>query len=156
MLEDLKRDMNESKFVVFRLENERYAFPIESVERILPDQSVTRIPRTPKMLLGFFDMRGTTVPAIDARIRFEMEACDHSQNMVVVLTEQGRCAVRVDSVEGIETYSEDEIESKSVILDKKSDEFMLGIAKKASILTVLIDPDKLVPSKVTDKVAKVA
>ena len=53
--------MSETKYVVFQLGAERYGLPIDSVERILPSQSVTKLPKTPKMMLGVFDMRGETI-----------------------------------------------------------------------------------------------
>ena len=62
--------MSEKKFIVFLLANERYGIPIEAVERILPEQNPTPIPKSPEMFLGVFDLRGETIPAIDLRTRF--------------------------------------------------------------------------------------
>jgi purine-binding chemotaxis protein CheW len=138
---------------VFRLGEERYGLPIESVERILPDQTVTKIPRAPKMVLGVFELRGVTLPAIDARARFDLEPCAESKNMVVVLSDAGRCAFRVDSVDGIFTFDESEIDEAGVSIGGKADAFLNGIGKKDGRLTVLLDPEKLVPEQVQKKIA---
>ncbi len=45
-----------SKYVVFRLGDEKFGLPIESIERILPQQSVTSLPKSRKMFLGVFDL----------------------------------------------------------------------------------------------------
>ena len=71
----------ETKYVVFQLDKERFGVPIDAVERILPSQEVTRLPRTPKMMLGVFDLRGSTIPAVDARLRFDMKEADASLHM---------------------------------------------------------------------------
>jgi len=76
--------MVEQKYIVFFVDNERYALPIESVERILPEMSVTSVPKTPKVLLGVFDLRGETLPALDLRRRFDLEEHEGLSNYIVV------------------------------------------------------------------------
>ncbi|MCA1946794.1 MAG: chemotaxis protein CheW [Armatimonadetes bacterium] len=148
--------MAESKYVVFRLGDERYAMPIESVERILPRQEVTRLPKTPKVMLGVFEMRGSTIPVIDARLRFELPQQGESHNFVVVLTQDGRCALSVDRVEGIVSLSEDAIEEKSAILDSKDDGFIRGIGKTGDQLLVVLEPDGLAPKSMKNRLAAAA
>lgn len=148
--------MAENKYVIFKLGNERYGLPIESVERILPAQTVTRIPKTPKMLLGVFELRGSTIPTIDARMRFELPEVDDARNFVVVLTDEGRCALRVDYVDGILGFDDDQVDEKSSMLDDKRDEMMSGIGKHGEELTVLLNPLHLVPKTLKTKVAAAA
>jgi len=146
----------ENKYVIFKLGNERYGLPIESVERILPAQSVTRIPKTPKMLLGVFELRGSTIPTIDARMRFELPEVEDARNFVVVLTEVGRCALRVDYVDGILGFDDDQVDAKTDMLEEKRDEMMSGIGKHGDELTVLLNPLHLVPKTLKTKVAAAA
>lgn len=149
----------EYKYVVFKLGNERYGLPIESVERILPVQTVTKLPKTPKMLMGVFELRGSTIPALDARLRFELADIDDARNFIVVLSESGRCALQVDEVDGIITLTDEQIEPKAELFekfDKKDDEFIKAIAKQGNLLTVLLDPEHLVPKNLRNKLAAAA
>jgi len=146
--------MAENKYVIFRLANESYGIPIESVERILAEQSVTRLPKTPKMFLGVFDLRGETVPTIDLRTRFEFPETTEPCNFVVVTTSSGRCALRVDEVEGIVNLEEKDIEDNPQILKRKEDEFVCGVAKHKGGLIVLLDADHVVPSIVAKHMEK--
>lgn len=148
--------MAEHKYVVFKLDQERYGLPIESVERILPTQSVTRLPRTPKMFLGIFELRGSTIPALDARLRFDFAEADGAKNFVVVLTEGGRCALRVDEVDGIITLEDNQVEPNSPLFEQKNDEFLHAIGKKDDRLVVLLDPDHLVPKNLKGKISAAA
>lgn len=148
-----RRVLMERKYVVFKLDRERYGLPIEAVERILPTQEVTKVPRTPKMLIGVFDMRGSTLPAIDARLRFEMPEATDSRNFVVVQTQYGRCGLRVDMVDGIVSLDEDQIEDKHTLLERREDDFIRAIGKKGDQLTVLLEPDNLVPTNLRTKLA---
>jgi len=146
--------MAETKYVVFKLGEELFGVPIERVERILPDQTVTRLPKTPKMFLGIFDLRGETVPAIDLRARFELETQPDSANFVVLQTSAGRCAFRVDGVDGIVTLDESEVE-QSPELFETNDDFVLGIGKDGDRLIVLIEADEIVPRNLRAKIATV-
>lgn len=148
--------MSENKYVIFKLGSGRYGLPIESVERILPTQALTRIPKTPKMLLGVFELRGSTIPTIDARLRFELPEFEDARNFVVILTEAGRCALRVDHVDGIITFDEDQIDENGALLEDKNDEMLAGIGKLGDELTVLLDPMHLVPKQLKAKVAAAA
>lgn len=148
--------MAENKYVVFRLGAEKYAMPIENVERILPRQEVTRLPKSPKVMLGVFEMRGSTIPVIDARLRFELPQGGEAHNFVVVLTQDGRCALSVDRVEGIVSLSEDAIEDKSAILDGKDDDFIRGIGKHGDQLLVVLEPNGLAPKSMRNRLAVAA
>lgn len=145
--------MSENKYVIFKLGNERYGLPIESVERILPTQPITKIPKTPKMLLGVFELRGNTIPTLDARMRFDMPESDDARNFVVVLTDEGRCALRVDLVDGILSFEENEIDDKTSLLEGRNDEILSGIGKQGDHLTVLLNPAHLVPKQIRTKLA---
>ncbi len=145
--------MTENKYVVFKLGSERYGLPIASVERILPTQVVTKIPKTPKMLLGVFELRGSTIPTIDARLRFDMPEFEDAKNFVVVLTDEGRCALRVDIVDGILTYEDSEIDDKASLIDGRNDEMLSGIGKQGECLTVLLNPSHLIPKQLKAKIA---
>lgn len=148
--------MAENKYVIFKLGNERYGLPIASVERILPVQRVTRIPKTPKMLIGVFELRGNTIPTIDARMRFDMPEATDARNFVVILTEEGRCALRVDLVDGILSFEDNEIDDNSSLVDDRNDAMLAGIGKRGEELTVLLDPMHLVPKGVKGKLPAAA
>lgn len=148
--------MEERKYVVFSLADELYGLPIESVERILADQATTRIPRTAKMMLGVFELRGETIAAIDLRERFEFPAYEAQGNMVVVLTEGGRVAFRVDGVDGIHTFDESTIDDSPGSVKKADDDFMAAIGKHEGRLVVLLDPDHVLPKKLEGSVKKAA
>ncbi len=135
----------ESKFVVFRLGNERYGLPIDQVERIVPAVQPTKLPRAPKALLGVFEIRGSTIPVMDARIRFNLPESADCRNFVIVFTPQGRCALRVDDVVGIIELTEKDVDQHPSLSGSEDDPFVAGIGKQNDQLTVLLDPQHLVP-----------
>ncbi|MDF3809087.1 chemotaxis protein CheW [Rhodopseudomonas sp. BAL398] len=63
----------ELRFLVFRLDGNEFALPIDAVDEVarVPEQ-ITRLPKTPKFLEGVVNLRGTVLPVVDQRRRFDM------------------------------------------------------------------------------------
>ena len=148
--------MEENKFVVFRLEEDQFGIPIDAVERIMADQKPTRIPRTPAMFLGVFDLRGEAVAAVDLRLRFEFPDRPGTANFIVVHTEKGRVALRVDKVDGIMSLDGSAIEESPSMLKTKDDDFMSGVAKQGDQIIVILEPENVVPKSLRKKVESIA
>ncbi len=144
--------MAENKYIVFELADELYGIPIQTVERILSEQKPTRLPKTAKMFLGVFDLRGETIPAIDLRIRFDLPTWESESNFIVVHTDLGRCALKVDGVDGIVTLQDDDVDSTSDLMKHEDDKFIAGVGKDGDRLVVLLDPNFVVPSELNSEV----
>lgn len=147
--------MAETKYVVFKLGAETYGLPIDTVERILPEQSVTPVPKVHRAFLGLFDLRGETVPALDLRTRFGFEKQTGTSNFIVIFTSWGRCSIRVDSVDGIVTLEDKDIEDKPSVFDRADeDDFVRGVGKYEEKLIIIVEPDNTVPKEVRKQLAK--
>jgi len=92
---------DEEQFVVFRLMNEEYGVPIDSVQEIVrvPDE-LTRVPRTPAFIEGVINLRGSVLPVVDQRRRFGLEGIERNDRQrIMVFTIAGvRTGFIVDSV----------------------------------------------------------
>ena len=70
--EDVQTSVEEEdQFVVFRLAEEEYGVPIDSVQEIVrvPEQ-LTHVPKTASFIEGMVNLRGAVLPVIDQRKRF--------------------------------------------------------------------------------------
>jgi purine-binding chemotaxis protein CheW len=107
-----KQDGDELRFLVFRLDDDEFALPIDAVEEVarVPDQ-ITRLPKTPKFLEGVVNLRGEVLPVVDQRRRFEMRPTTASatRRLVVVRTDQHRAGLIVDSVSQVLRCAPDRI-----------------------------------------------
>lgn len=146
--------MAETKYVIFKLEGERYGIPIDRVEQILDNQTPTRIPRTNKMVLGVFELRGETLAAVDLRTRLDFAPHEGSANYIIVSGSFGRTALRVDAVDGIEDFNDDEIDESPALLKDKDDEFFSSIGRKNDCLTVLLNTEHLLPPEIAKTARK--
>ncbi len=110
---DRETGADELRFLVFRLDDNEFALPIDAVDEVarVPEQ-ITRLPKTPKFLEGVVNLRGEVLPVVDQRRRFEMQPKEASSNrrLVVVRTERHRAGLIVDSVSEVLRCSPDAIQ----------------------------------------------
>ena len=120
-----------AELVVFRIDEQRYALPLERVERIVRAVHVTRLPNAPRNVLGVIDIEGRIVPVLDIRRRFHLEqrpirardhfliATTHHRNVILVIdealgltracgqaTEVSAMVPEVDQIKGAVTLSD--------------------------------------------------
>lgn len=71
--------MNEStQLVLFRVAEQRYALPLEAVERIVRAVEVTPLPKAPAIVLGAIDVQGRVLPVLNLRRRLGLPECEIS------------------------------------------------------------------------------
>ena len=103
MIEDqrIKIIDDEEQLVVFKIMDEEYAVPIESVQEIVrvPDELV-RVPKTPDFIEGVVNLRGAVMPVVDQRRRFGLPTIERNdrQRIVVFAINSFRTGFIVDAV----------------------------------------------------------
>ncbi len=104
---------DDEQMVVFRLDNEEFGVPIESVQEIVrvPDE-LTHVPKAPSFVEGVINLRGTVLPVIDLRGRMGLSATERSdrQRIMVFLIKGMRVGFIVDSVTEVLKVPKDSIE----------------------------------------------
>ena len=73
---------------MFRLSNEEYGVPIDSVQEIVrvPEELI-RVPKTPAFIEGVINLRGSVLPVVDQRRRFGLAGmARNDRQRIMVLT----------------------------------------------------------------------
>jgi purine-binding chemotaxis protein CheW len=138
--------VNGGRVVVFRLDEQLYALPVESVQEIQQIVELTPVPDTAPALVGMIDVRGRVVPAIDVRALIGLESRQYTLDTPMILCRaHGRiAALIVDEVEDVLVLPEGCMQAPSklyALADR-----MLGISKLDIGLVIVLDPEKLVPN----------
>jgi len=142
----------EGKYLTFSLAGEEYGIGILKVKEIIGMMSITRIPQTPDYVKGVINLRGKVIPVIDLRSKFGLEAGEQTERTCVVVVEVSREAGRVlmgcivDSVSEVLNIQENEIEETPDFGTSLDTRFILGMAKIASGIKILLDIDKVLGS----------
>ena len=132
---------NEAKFVIFKLDTEEYGMDIlrvQGIERMLP---ITRVPKTPDFVEGVCNLRGSIVPIIDLRQRFNIpkKQQDDNTRIIVVSLDDIRVGLIVDSANDVITVNSADIEPTPSVIDSIDNKFISGVAKVQDRLVIILD-----------------
>src|SRR4051812_2945581 len=79
------KDPDTQQFLTFELGSETYGVEILRVREIRGWTSVTKIPHAPAHVLGVLNLRGSIVPVVDLRMRFELERAEYTKVTVIIV-----------------------------------------------------------------------
>lgn len=121
----------EEQLVVFELANEAYGIDISRVQSIIQMQEVAVIPGAPRFIEGVINLRGTIVPVVNLRDRFDLQPAVEGQKTVIVIVElEGlQVGMTVDKVTDVIKVQENAIEPPSPLLASVDTAYLRGIAK---------------------------
>lgn len=137
--------VNANEFLTFTLGKEEYGIDILKVQEIRGYDAVTHIANTPAFLKGVINLRGTIVPIVDLRIKFNLgDPSYDAMTVVIILNLSGRIVgVVVDSVSDVLTLQPDQIRpapSFSASLDTRH---VVGLGAIEERMLILVDIEKL-------------
>lgn len=137
----MRRDQNGNadQFVVFYLDEQRYALHLSSVERIVRVVEITHLPKAPDIILGVINLRSRIIPVINIRRRFSLneQEIDLYDHLVVARTSKRNIAFIADGSEGVFEIPEREIEAADDIFPDL--DYITGIAKKEEGMIHILD-----------------
>ncbi|MEQ1527919.1 MAG: chemotaxis protein CheW [Methylococcales bacterium] len=144
-----KKQDNSVQYLSFALGKEEYGVDILRVQEIRSWEPVSRIPNVPFYEKGVVNLRGSIVPIIDLRERFNLKYADYTLLTVVVVlqTVEGSktqtMGVVVDSVSDVINVDKTKIQSAPDFGTKVSNEFINGLVSVNERMVMLLDVDKL-------------
>jgi len=136
------------EFLAFYLGDEEYGVDIQKVNELRRYEKVTKIANTPDFIKGVINLRGTIVPIIDMRIRFNLGVPSYNDfTVVVILNVHNRVVgVVVDSVSDVVTLSCDQIKSPPKMDSAIDSDYLIGLGMLDKRILILADIDKLMSS----------
>jgi purine-binding chemotaxis protein CheW len=132
---------NSNQYVVFILDEQRYALHLSVVERIVRAVEVTPLPKAPEIVLGVVNIQGRIIPVVNIRRRFRMPERDIDLNdqLIIANTSRRTVALVVDRVSDIVKRSEQELIPAEKILSGL--EYIEGITKLEDGMMLIHDID---------------
>lgn len=143
----------EGKYLTFCLAGEEYGIGILKVKEIIGMMTITSIPQTPGYVKGVINLRGKVIPVIDLRLKFGMESIAYTERtcIIVVDIKGGTRAIQmgivVDSVSEVLNIKPGEIEDTPTFGTRLDTDYILGMAKMAGGVKILLDIDRVLSSE---------
>ncbi|MCB1740079.1 MAG: purine-binding chemotaxis protein CheW [Gammaproteobacteria bacterium] len=155
----MQAQVGTDQYLTFMLAGEEYGVEILSVQEIKGWDSATPIPNTPPHVLGVINLRGTVVPIIDLRRRFNMDSIDFGPTTVVIVlkvrSEQSErtMGIVVDAVSEVYNVMREGINPPPDFGGHVAVDFIKGLANVDGKMVILLDIDRLLATTIEKDLA---
>lgn len=133
------------EYLTFRLDQEEYGIDILKVQEIRGYEPPTRIANAPNFIKGVVNLRGTIVPIVDMRLKFNCAQADYNSfTVVIILNLRSRVVgVVVDSVSDVMELTQESIRTAPDIESAIDNSCILGLGSVGDRMLILLDIEKL-------------
>ena len=133
------------EYLTFRLDQEEYGIDILKVQEIRGYESPTRIANAPEFIKGVVNLRGTIVPIVDMRLKFNCAQADYNSfTVVIILNLRSRIVgIVVDSVSDVMELPAGSVKSAPDMDMAISGDAVLGLASLGERMRILLDIEKV-------------
>ncbi|MBS7781045.1 chemotaxis protein CheW [Acidovorax sp. CCYZU-2555] len=136
------------EYLTFRLDQEEYGIDILKVQEIRGYEPPTRIANAPSFIKGVVNLRGTIVPIVDMRLKFNCSQAEYNSFTVVIILNmhQRVVGIVVDSVSDVMELTADAIRSAPDIDSAIDSGSITGLGSVGERMLILLDIEKLMSS----------
>ncbi len=133
------------EYLTFRLDREEYGIDILKVQEIRGYESPTRIANAPSFIKGVVNLRGTIVPIVDMRLKFNCDKAVYDSFTVVIILNlrQRIVGIVVDSVSDVMGLAPENLRAAPDIESVIDSDSVLGLGSLGDRMLILLDIEKL-------------
>lgn len=136
------------QYLTFLMNDEEYGVDILAVQEIRGWERATMVPNSPSHMKGVLNLRGTIVPIMDLRERFDLPCVEYTDVTVVVIlkinTEKSdrTMGIIVDAISDVYDVPIDKIRTSGVAENQNS-LFIKGLVTVDKNMVILLELQKL-------------
>lgn len=137
------------QYLTFKLDSETFAFEINSVREVVQTSWTTKVPNTPEYMRGVINLRGSLVPVIDLKDKFQVGQTSETVDTCIVIVDVDVEGERVilgslaDSVEKVIEISPDDIEPPPMLGTTLERQFIRGMGKWGEAFVIILDVNRV-------------
>jgi purine-binding chemotaxis protein CheW len=133
------------EYLTFALGEEEYGIEILKVQEIRGYESVTRIANSPDFIKGVVNLRGTIVPIVDMRIKFNVGVAEYNQFTVVIILHVASRVVGmvVDSVSDVIQLGPAQVRAAPDFSSTFDTRYITGLGTVEERMLILLDIERL-------------
>ena len=136
------------EYLTYTLGPEEYAIDILKVQEIRGYEPPTTIANAPSFLKGVINLRGTIVPIVDLRIKFNVGKADYTPfTVVIILNIASRVVgIVVDSVSDVTMLRQDQIHPAPEFSASVDTRYIKGLCTLDERMLIVVDIERLMLS----------
>ena len=140
------------EYLTFILGNEEYGIEILKVQEIRGYDAVTTIANTPDFIKGVINLRGTIVPIVDLRIRFNLGKAEYNEfTVVIIINLSGRImGIVVDGVSDVISLQASQVRAVPDLVARIDTKYLVGLGTVEDRMLILVDIERLMTSQEMD------
>lgn len=137
------------QYLSFSLDGESFAIEVAQIREIVDQANVTRIPRMPAFLRGVTNLRGSVVPVVDMRVKFDMGHVEDTVDSCIIVLEvdvdDDRAVVGayVDAVQEVFEIAEEDMEPPPKMGTRLDTGFIEGMGRRGEEFVIVLDANKV-------------
>ncbi len=138
-------EITEIQVACFKLMDDLYAVDLMRINEIIRPQKLTVLPKAPAFIEGVINLRGTVIPVVDLRKRFDMppRPSSASTRLLIIRVAGQSLGLVVDDVTEVITVPVKDIKPPPTVADGMAVYYLLGVCLAGDVLVMLLDIDKL-------------
>lgn len=137
------------EYLTFILGDEEYGIDILRVQEIRGYDAVTAIANAPPFIKGVINLRGTIVPIVDMRIKFNLPNATYDDFTVVIILNvlQRTVGIVVDGVSDVVALDASAIKPPPEFGSAFDTKFLTGLGINNERMLILVDIEKMLSSR---------
>jgi purine-binding chemotaxis protein CheW len=137
------------QYLTFKLGEEIFALDVAEVREILDFASITKVPMTPPFMRGVINLRGSVVPVMDLRLKFNMSETQKTVDSCIIVVEMTMdgddvvIGILADGVQEVIDLEPGQIEPAPRIGTQMNTEFIQGMGKYHGTFMMILNVDRI-------------
>ena len=149
--QEIKRRKKDSEvedleqYVTFVIGEETYGVEVLKVQEIIGMTRITHVPNTMDFMRGVINLRGSVVPVVDMRIKFNMEEKEYDNFTVILIVEvrERLVGMIVDAVSDVVAIPVNNIQETPHFTTRIETDFIEGIGRIDDQLIIILNVNKI-------------
>ncbi len=142
-----------NRYLTFFVDDEQYGLDISRIKEIIAPIDITHIPKTPDFVKGVINLRGSIIPVVDVRLKFDMEEREMDVNTAIIIYEVDKVSIGfiVDQVEDVLSIDEHHISEAPSFGSNIDTSFIENVAEVDDHVIMLLNLERIFePSELLD------
>lgn len=145
-------NLSAGKYLAFQMSDEEYAVDILKVQEIIGVMNITHVPKMPSYVRGIINLRGSVIPVVDLRLKFDLEYNEYTERTCIIVIqvkstfEHTVMGIIVDQVSEVIDFNLDQLEQPPDFGSGIHADYILGMGKLEKRVIILLDIERLLSS----------
>lgn len=137
--------MEESKYVVFRLGEQKYGMNLQHINGIEQGYNIIPVPNAPEGIKGIINLRGTVIPVYSLLEQFGMEGVveGEDRSLLITMSYGTSLAYEVDEVITIEEITDDNLNKMPKMASNDTNAYLDRVLHIGKDIVIAINVEKI-------------